>query len=86
MTKEQYVEYIKMEEVPIELYYEYYLEHKRSDKQLILLEDFEHLFNTFLINTQGKPIIINGNIKLIDLSLILNKIYMYFNKKFLLYE
>lgn len=82
LTKEQYIVYINTEEVPIQLYYNYYLENKPAHYNLIAENDFKQIFETFLVHGQSKMIQTAVGPRFIGMDNILNKIYKYYNKKF----
>ena len=80
MTEQQYLEYRKQEEVPMELFYEYYKNMRIGTPTT--LEDFRVTFPQFLLQLNGHNIATPKGIKSIEFGSIINKVYSYFNEKF----
>jgi len=78
LNKEEYIAMRELEEVPLSLFYEYYIE-KGGTFPLIT---FEKAFPNFCLQVEGKTLFTNTGIKHFSLDRILQKIYYYYNKKF----
>lgn len=76
MTKEQYLLIREKEEIPIEIWYEFFLEKGGSN---IGLEVFTDLFTNMLL---GKMVITTFGPKLISLETALRAFYKHYNQKF----
>lgn len=83
MDKETYIKYREQEEIPVLLYYEYYLEHKDVNKPLISIIDFEQAFLNFLTKTlQFNIMQTTKGQRHISFEGIYQKICRHYNKKF----
>lgn len=82
MTKEEYLIYREQEEIPVSLYYAYYLEKRDISKELINIIDFGQYFDIFLAHCQGKIVMTSAGQRFVGMDNILKKIYTHFNQKF----
>lgn len=78
MTKEDWLDIRKREEIPLSVFYEYYLD-KRDKRAVISLVEFEQLFPQFM--SFGIALI---GTKVISTSFesVIHKVYNYFDEKF----
>lgn len=83
MTKEEWELIRDKEEIPISLYYEYYLEHRNPLHPLINMQDFTQIFERFLFEGEGHAINTYKGPRFIFFNRIIDKVYNYFNKKFI---
>ena len=81
MTKKEWEDIRDKEEIPFSLYYQYYLENKGGIATLSL-EDFTHAFQIYLFQGEGQMIRTSKGIKFINYLGMIDKVYKYFNKKF----
>jgi hypothetical protein len=82
MTKDQYLELREKEEVPLELFYNYWVEVKPSHYKNMSFEEFERNFSQFLFNLQGNIVLSEAGQKIVDFPRMLERIYSHFNEKF----
>lgn len=79
MTKEKYIEYSLMEEPPIELFYNYWID---NGGKVITIDEFTKIWMEMSQFFTGVPVEINRNIKFFNLKNIIEKVYEYYNNKF----
>ena len=77
MTKEQWLIVRKKEEIPMEVWFEYYTEKGGILKNIA---EFEHYFTQML--TMRQIIIVNGQHKELGFGSAVRRIIKYYNEKF----
>ena len=79
MIKEDWLYIRTQEEVPIFLFYDYFLDNKDKNRTSITLKEFEQVFPTFM----ASPVIITrAGVRYVSFENILHKVYNYFDAKF----
>lgn len=81
MTKEEWEKLRIEEEIPLSLFYDYYVE-LRGNLVVMSLEDFETAFPQFMQFTLGGVIITKNGLKYVNFDNIIQKVYKYFDEKF----
>jgi hypothetical protein len=81
MTKEEYWKLLEEQDL-VQIYYNYWLEHKKPDYANITLEDFRELFNIFLQAANGKGVHTPEGVKGIESNHIKDKVIGYYAQKF----
>jgi len=81
MSKEEYILLREQEEIPVSLFFDYYLE-VCKDPKVKTLEEFEKVFPEFMGVFGNQSIISHVGIKTITFEGVANRVYDYFNKKF----
>ena len=82
MTKEEFLVIVKCHEIPMSLWYEYFLE---TSGMRISFEDFEHVFSIILWNEKVVRNT-NGEMKKVTFKNAVDNFYDYYKRKFKLWE
>lgn len=82
MIKEEFEQYVKQEEFPLELFYKYWNDVKPVEYKELTLEEFEKEFPLFIQQHTAIPIITpKGEPKRFNYEYIIDKIFNYYKNK-----
>lgn len=77
MDKKDYLKIKEQVEIPLSLFYEYYLD-KNKNNEVMDLKEFEAYFPQFM---QYQAIETKNGVKFVNFTSIVKKVYDYFNQK-----
>jgi len=82
MTKEEYFTIREQEEIPVSLFYDFYVDTAPNPSKVITFEEFEKVYPQFMATLGNKIMITPSGTKTITFEGAIEKVYKYFDKKF----
>jgi len=82
LTKDQYVLIREQEEIPVSLFYEFYVDKAPDPSKVITFEEFEKVYPQFMATLGNKIMITPSGTKTITFEGAIEIVYKHFDKKF----
>jgi len=82
LTKDQYILIREQEEIPVSLFYEFYVDKAPNPSKVITLEEFEKVYPQFMATLGNQIMISPSGTKSITFEGAINKVFTHFNEKF----
>lgn len=82
MNKEEYFSIREQEEIPVSLFYEFYVDKAQDPSKVMSLVEFEQVYPQFMATFANQIMLQPSGPKTITFEGAINKVYKHFDEKF----